>query len=44
MILATFKDSLNEILKNGGLYIALAFVAIIIGTVIFLLIRNRKSK
>ena len=44
MILATFKDSLNEILKNGGLYIAISFAVLIIFTVVFLLIKNRKSK
>lgn len=43
MVLATFKDSLNELLKNGAFYIALAITILIIGTIIFLLIYNRKK-
>ena len=43
MILTTFKDSLNEILKNGGIYIAIALAAIILITIIFLLINIKKS-
>ena len=44
MILATFKDAINESLKNGSFYIALAVAIIILATLVFLLIRNRKSK
>ena len=44
MILATFKDTLNELLKNGAFYIAISLVAIIVITVVALLIINRKKK
>ena len=44
MVLATFKDSLNELLKNGGLYIAIGLVALIVATVVLLLVMNRKKK
>lgn len=44
MILATFKDTLNELLKNGAFYIALGIVIIIAITVVTLLIINRKKK
>ena len=44
MVLATFKDSLNELLKNGGLYIAIGLVALIVVTVVLLLVMNRKKK
>ena len=43
MVLATFKDALNDLLKNGSLYIALGLAVIIIGTIVFLLIRNKKK-
>ena len=44
MVLATFKDSLNELLKNGGLYIAIGLTALIVVTFVVLLIMNRKKK
>ena len=44
MILATFKDTVNEILKSGAFYIALGIAALIIITVVLLLVRNRKKK
>lgn len=44
MVLATFKDSLNDLLKNGAFWIAVAIVALIIATVVFLVIRGRKTK
>ena len=44
MVLATFKDSLNELLKNGGLYITIGLTALIVVTFIVLLIMNRKKK
>ena len=43
MVLATFKDTLNEILKSGAFYIALGIVAAIIITVVLLLVLNRKK-
>ena len=43
MVLATFKDTLNEILKSGAFYIALGIVAAIIVTVVLLLVLNRKK-
>lgn len=44
MILSTFKDTLHEILKNSGMYIAIAIAGIIVLTLIALLIVNRKKK
>ena len=44
MILLTFKDTLNEILKSGAFYIALGLVIIIAITVLVMLIANRKKK
>ena len=44
MILATFKDTVNEILKSGAFYIALGIVALIVITVVLLLVFNRKKK
>ena len=43
MVLATFKDTLNEILKSGAFYIALGIAAAIVITVVLLLIFNRKK-
>lgn len=43
MVLATFKDTLNEILKSGAFYIALGITALIIITVVLLLVFNRKK-
>ncbi len=43
MVLATFKDALNEILKSGAFYIALGIVAAIVITVVLLLVLNRKK-
>ncbi len=43
MVLATFKDSLNELLKNGAFYIALAIAILIVATIVFLLIYNRNK-
>lgn len=43
MVLATFKDVLNEILKSGAFYIALGIVAAIVITVVLLLVLNRKK-
>lgn len=43
MVLATFKDTLNELLKSGAFYIALGLTAIIVVTVILLLVLNRKK-
>ena len=44
MFLLTFKDAINESLKNGSFYIALAIIVIIVLTIVYLLVRNRKSK
>ncbi len=44
MVFITFKDYINDVLKNGSLYIALALVAIILFTITFLLVWNRKKK
>ena len=44
MVLTTFKDSLNELLKNGGLWIAVGLAALIVVTFVVLLIINRKKK
>lgn len=44
MVLTTFKDSLNELLKNGGLWIAVGLAALIVATLVVLLIMNRKKK
>lgn len=44
MILATFKDTVNELLKNGAFYIALGITVVIIITVVLLLVLNRKKK
>ena len=44
MVLATFKDALNGLLKSGAFYIALGIVAAIIITVVLMLILNRKKK
>ena len=44
MVLATFKDSLNELLKNGGLWIAVGLVGLIVITVVLLLVMNHKKK
>ena len=44
MILATFKDTVNEILKNGAFYIALGIVIAIILTVTLILVFNHKKK
>ena len=44
MVLATFKDSLNELLKNGGLWIAIGLVGLIVITVVLLLVLNHKKK
>ncbi len=43
MVLATFKDTLNEILKSGAFYIALGIAVLIVVTVILLLVFNRKK-
>ena len=43
MVLATFKDTLNEILKSGAFYIALGIAALIVITVVLLLVFNRKK-
>lgn len=43
MVLATFKDALNEMLKNGSFYIALAIAILIIGTLVTLFIVNKKK-
>ena len=43
MILATFKDVVNEILKSGAFYIALGITVIIVLTVVLLLVFNRKK-
>lgn len=43
MVLATFKDTLNEILKSGAFYIALGIAALIVITVVLLLVLNRKK-
>lgn len=43
MILATFKDTLNEILKSGAFYIALSIAIVIIVVVVCLLVFNRKK-
>lgn len=44
MVLLTFKDALNDFLKNGGLYIAIGIVGLIIITLTILFIINRKKK
>lgn len=44
IIFSTFKDSLNETLKNGSFYIALAIAVIIAITIAVILIRGRKKK
>jgi len=42
MIFVTFKDALNEMLKNGSIWIAVSLVALIVLTVLFLFIYNKK--
>ena len=44
MVLVTFKDALNDFLKNGALWIAVAIVGVILLTLLYLFIRNRKAK
>ena len=44
MVLATFKDTVNEILKSGAFYIALGITVIIVITAVLLLVLNRKKK
>ena len=44
MVLTTFKDNLNEFLKNGSLYISLGIVILIILTLIVLFLLNKKKK
>lgn len=44
MVLATFKDAVNEFLRSGALYIALGIVAVIIATIVLMLVLNRKKK
>ncbi len=44
MVLTTFKDNLNEFLKNGSLYIALGIVALIVLTLIVIFLFNKKKK
>lgn len=44
MVLLTFKDALNDFLKNGGFYIAIGIVGLIIITLAVLFIINRKKK
>lgn len=44
MVLSAFKDTVNELLKNGAFYIALGIVVAIVITVTLLLIFNRKKK
>ena len=44
MILATFKDTVNDILKNGAFYIALGIVIAIVITVTLILVLNHKKK
>lgn len=43
MVFVTFKDTLNEILKNGSFYIALGIAILIVATIVTLLILNRKK-
>jgi hypothetical protein len=43
MVFVTFKDALNDLLKNGALYIAIALVAIMVITLVILFIKNRKK-
>ena len=44
MVLSTFKDTVNEILKSGAFYIALGIAVIIVITAVLLLVLNRKKK
>ena len=43
MIYSTFKDTLNEMLKNGSFYIALGIAILILLTIVILLVMNRKK-
>ena len=44
MVLTTFKDNLNDFLKNGSLYIALGLAILIVLTLVVLFILNKKKK
>ena len=44
MVLATFKDTINDLLSSGAFYIALGFVVLIVATVILMLVFNHKKK
>ena len=44
MVLATFKDTVNEILKSGAFYIALGIAIVIILTVVLFVVFNHKKK
>ena len=43
MILSTFKDEFNELLKNGSFYIALGIAVVIVATVVVLIVINKKK-
>lgn len=43
-VFSTFKDDVNAMLKSGAFYIALGIAILIIATIVFLLIYNRKKK
>lgn len=44
MILITFKDEINAILKSGAFYIALGLAVLIVVGIVLLLVLNRKKK
>ena len=44
MILITFKDEINAILKSGAFYIALGLAVLIVIGIVLLLVLNRKKK